>query len=113
MAKTRRESRSAPARRTHRIDGIAWLLLVAGLLVGLCVLSYDVRRGVDFFGRPGGWLARELILTLGIAVHVLLASWFVLVLLLFLRHSWLSWTLRLIGWIALLPCAAVAADWLG
>jgi S-DNA-T family DNA segregation ATPase FtsK/SpoIIIE len=113
MAKTRRESRSAPAARTHRIDGIAWILLVAGMLVALCVFSFDARRGTDFFGRPGGWLARELTLTLGIAVHVFLASWFVLVLLLFLRHSWVSWTLRLLGWLVLLPCAAVAADWLG
>ncbi len=113
MAKTRRESRPAPAPRTHRIDGVAWLLLVAGLFVALCVFSYDVRKGSDFFGRPGAWLARELILTLGVAVHVLLASWFVLILLLFLRHSWLSWTLRLAGWLVLLPCAAVAADWFG
>jgi S-DNA-T family DNA segregation ATPase FtsK/SpoIIIE len=36
----------------------------------------------------------------------------VLVLLLLLRQSWLSWTLRLIGWIVLLPCAAVAAQWI-
>jgi S-DNA-T family DNA segregation ATPase FtsK/SpoIIIE len=97
----------------QRIDGVAWLLLLSGLLVALAVLSYDARTDGDFLGPPGSWLARELTATLGVAVHVLLASWFVLVLLLFLRHSWLTWTLRLAGWLILLPCSAVIADWLG
>lgn len=112
MAKTRRESRTTAKPRTHRLDGVAWLLLIAGLLVALCIFSFDVRAHSNFFGQPGAWLARELNATLGVAVHVLLASWFVLVLLLLLRQSWASWTLRLVGWLVLLPCAAVAAEWL-
>ena len=44
---------------------------------------------------------------------VLLASWFVLVLMLLVGKSWLRWTGRLLGWLILLPCAAIAADWLG
>jgi S-DNA-T family DNA segregation ATPase FtsK/SpoIIIE len=112
VAKAKRDFRKAPS-RTHRIDGAAWLLLVAGLVVALCVFSFDARTGADLLGPMGARLARELFDTLGLAVHVLLASWFVLVLLLLLRRSWLTWTLRLAGWLALLPCAAVVADWYG
>ena len=37
----------------------------------------------------------------------------VLVILLLLRRSMLTWSLRLFGWLVLLPCAAVAGDVLG
>jgi S-DNA-T family DNA segregation ATPase FtsK/SpoIIIE len=100
-----------PERREPRVDGAAWLLLLCGLAVALCVLSDE--PGSNLLGPPGAWLARELALALGVAVHVLLASWFVLVLMLLVRKSWLRWAGRLIGWLVLLPCAAVAADFLG
>jgi S-DNA-T family DNA segregation ATPase FtsK/SpoIIIE len=117
-------------RRGFRLDLIATVLLAAGLLVTLCVLSQEPSGpgGVhtyptetlpsNFFGPLGGQLAQELLGALGVAVYVLLASWFVLVILLFLRRSWLTWGLRLLGWLILLPCAAVLADvvgseWLG
>jgi S-DNA-T family DNA segregation ATPase FtsK/SpoIIIE len=50
---------------------------------------------------------------LGIAAYLLLVNWFVLVVLLWLRRTWLRWSLRLLGCLLLLPCAAVLADWLG
>jgi hypothetical protein len=100
------------------------VLLAAGLLVALSLFSYDPAdlpgavhphhgRPANLLGTPGAWLAQGLIDALGAAVYLLLATWFVLVVLLFLRRSWLTWILRLAGWLLLLPCAAVAADWLG
>jgi DNA segregation ATPase FtsK/SpoIIIE, S-DNA-T family len=109
-------------RRSLHLDLAAWGLLLAGLLVALAVLSHDPPASAvyppppeadNLLGPPGAWLAQELYEALGAAVHVLLASWFVLVLLLFLRKGWLTWSRRLAGWLLLLPCAAVVADSLG
>src|SRR5437660_329373 len=96
----------------------------AGLLVALCVLSHDPPGQAatvyppppapdNLLGPPGAWLAGELYETLGCAVYVLLASWFVLVLLLFMRNGLLTWSRRLTGWLLLIPCAAIIADALG
>ena len=63
----------------------------------------------NLLGPAGAWLAAGLYDALGLAVHFLLASWFVLVVLLFLRRSLLTWTLRLAGWLLLLPCAMPSA----
>jgi DNA segregation ATPase FtsK/SpoIIIE, S-DNA-T family len=112
-------------RRGFRLDLIASVLLLAGLAVTLCVLSYQSgdpggasvfppeARPANLLGPPGALLAQGLIDALGHSVFVLLASWFVLVILLFLRRSWLSWSLRLLGWLILLPCSSVLADLLG
>jgi S-DNA-T family DNA segregation ATPase FtsK/SpoIIIE len=112
-------------RRSFRLDWIACGLLVCGLVVALCVFShipadssgsglYPPSEGsANLLGPPGAWLAQGLYDTLGIAVYVLLASWFVLVMVLLVRRSLLTWALRLTGWLLLLPCATVAADWLG
>jgi S-DNA-T family DNA segregation ATPase FtsK/SpoIIIE len=103
-----------PDRRNLRVDGIAWLLLFCGLVVALCVLSHEPTSGVpNLLGVPGDWLARELYAALGSAVFTLLIAWFVLVLMLLVRKSWLRWTGRLSGWLILLPCTAISADYLG
>src|SRR5687768_9070405 len=112
--------------RTARLDLLALGLFLAGLLVALAVFSYepnaprplgpggkDAAHTENLLGEPGDWLAKELIGTLGSAVHVFLASWFVLVLLLLMRRSWKRWARRLAGWLLLLPWSAVAADYLG
>src|SRR5262249_50309667 len=112
-------------RRPFRLDLAATGLLLAGLLVALCVFSHDPADGGNgrvfpppatthnLLGPAGAALAAALFETLGVAVYVLLASWFVLVVLLFLRRSWFKWVLRLLGWLLLIPCAAVVADYLG
>jgi S-DNA-T family DNA segregation ATPase FtsK/SpoIIIE len=112
-------------RRSFRLDLAAGGLLFSGLLVALCIFSFDpstaAPHGVyppppkpsNLLGPAGAWLAEGLYQTLGVAVYVLLASWFVLVVLLLVRRSVLTWALRLAGWLLLLPCAAVAADVLG
>ena len=108
-------------RRSWRLDAAAGLLLVAGLLLAVAVFSHDpadLDEGVyplhptphNLLALPGAWVARALVGGLGAAVHVFLAAWFVLVLLLFLRRGWLTWGLRLAGWLVLTPCAAVLAD---
>ncbi len=110
----------AERRKQARVDLAAWLLLFSGLGVAVCVLSHEPLAGErvslhapNLLGKPGEWLARELYATLGSAVYVLLASWFVLVLMLLVRRSWKRWSCRFAGWLLLLPCSAIAADWLG
>jgi S-DNA-T family DNA segregation ATPase FtsK/SpoIIIE len=111
-------------RRPWRLDAAAFSLLAAGLLVALAVFSLDPsdRPGAlypppasphNLLGPAGAWLAFALTDALGAAVYVLLASWFVLVVLLFLRRGWLRWSVRLFGWLLLVPCAAVLAELLG
>jgi S-DNA-T family DNA segregation ATPase FtsK/SpoIIIE len=102
-----------PERREPRFDGTAWVLLFCGFLVALCVFSDEPSGTPNVLGPPGAWLAQALVGAIGSAIHVLFASWFVLVLMLLVRRGWLRWTARLIGWLILLPCATVAADWLG
>ncbi len=108
-------------RRPWRLDAAAFCLLAAGLLVCLAVFSLDPadRPGAvyppaascrNLLGAPGAWLAFGLTDALGAAVYVLLTSWFVLVVLLFLRRGWVHWSLRLAGWLLLVPCAAVLAE---
>jgi S-DNA-T family DNA segregation ATPase FtsK/SpoIIIE len=112
------------ARRPWRLDAAACALLAAGLLVSVAVFSLDPadRPGAVYpptpgsrnvLGPAGAWLAFALTDALGVAVYVLLASWFVLVVLLFLRRSWLRWSLRLAGWLLLVPGAAVLAELVG
>jgi S-DNA-T family DNA segregation ATPase FtsK/SpoIIIE len=103
-------------RQPWRLDLIAFGLLLTGLVVALAVFSHDPGSGAakpNLLGPVGDLLASSLSEALGVAVYVLLASWFVLVVLLFLRRRWLTWLLRLAGWLLLLPCSAVLADWLG
>jgi S-DNA-T family DNA segregation ATPase FtsK/SpoIIIE len=108
-------------RRGPRKAILPWALLGTGLLVSAAVFSHEpaaaeiqlpAPAASNLLGPPGAWLARNLFDTLGSAVFVLLAGWFVLVLLL-LAPGRLRWSIRLCGWILLLPCAAMLADLLG
>src|SRR5205823_3730940 len=109
------------AERRRRLDAASCALLLTGLLVAVAVFSHDPADAPgsvyppnpaphNLLGPPGAWAAHALVSALGVAVYVLLASWFVLVLLLFVRRSWLRWSLRQAGWLLLIPCAAVLAD---
>ncbi|MBY0525971.1 MAG: DNA translocase FtsK 4TM domain-containing protein [Gemmataceae bacterium] len=112
-------------RRRFHLDLTGGLLLCTGLIVALSVFSYDAAdmpnariypanaRPANLLGPPGAWLANALIDALGIEVYPLLATWFVLVVTLLVRRGTVKWSLRLLGWLILLPCAAVLADSLG
>jgi S-DNA-T family DNA segregation ATPase FtsK/SpoIIIE len=107
--------------RAWRLDLAAGILLCAGLFVALGVFGFDpadlpgsVYPSEDeprnLLGRPGAWIAGELVQALGIAAYVWLAAWFVFILLLLLRKRWLAWSLRLLGWLLLVPTSAVVAQ---
>jgi len=110
--KKRKDKVAPPPPEKNRLDGIAWVLLTVGMIVGLTILGQE-PSGANLLGPPGAWVARELTNALGIAVYTLLSAWFVTVLLLLLRQSWLKWSQRLAGWLILLPTSAGFADWLG
>src|SRR5439155_24670295 len=100
-------------------------LLVAAMLVALAVFSYDPTdppsgtlhppraKPNNLLEIPGAWLAHGLFESLGLAVYGLLATWFVLVTLLFLRRRVVRWSIRLAGWTLLVPLAAVLANMFG
>jgi hypothetical protein len=75
--------------RRFRLDIAAFVLLGVGLLVALCVLGNEAQPGGPVhprpepsnpLGPPGAWLAQSLYDALGVTVYLLLASWFVHVL---------------------------------
>jgi S-DNA-T family DNA segregation ATPase FtsK/SpoIIIE len=114
-----------PKRKGSRLDVAAAALFLAGLLAGASVFSYDPAdppgtrvhppnaTPTNLLGLPGAWLADLLHESLGVAAYVLLASWLVAVVLLLQRRGLVTWTLRLAGWLIMLPCVAVTADYLG
>jgi S-DNA-T family DNA segregation ATPase FtsK/SpoIIIE len=118
------QTRTLPG-RSWRLDLAAGILLLAGFLVAVSLFSYHpsdppTRRILpantepqNLLGRPGAQVAHELIESLGVAVYALLACWFVVVLLLLLRRDWLAWSLRLTGWLLLIPITAAVADQFG
>jgi S-DNA-T family DNA segregation ATPase FtsK/SpoIIIE len=55
-------------------------------------------------------LARSLFASLGLAVYTFLAAWFVFILFIVLRRDWLTWSIRLVGWLVLVPSTAVLAE---
>jgi S-DNA-T family DNA segregation ATPase FtsK/SpoIIIE len=115
---TTASSSTEPPRAAARIDGVAWILLLTGSLVALSVFSRDagpVHFGGsgNLLGYPGEWLAGELFAALGLSVYTMLAAWFVLVLLLLMRQNWTVWGKRFLGWVLLVPCVAIACDWIG
>ena len=110
-----------PSPRLWRMDLTAGGLLLAGMLGAVALFSYDpadVAGNVaplnptpqNLLGIPGAALAAAVIAAFGVSVPLLLAAWFVAVLWLFLRNGWLTWSLRLLGWLVLIPSVAVVAD---
>src|SRR5438874_810356 len=98
--------------RAWRIDVAACLLLLAGLLAGVAVATYDPidapgaispppERVNNPLGLPGAWVGHEIVSALGLAAWPLLAAWLNLVLLLFCRRDWTRWSVRLLGWLLL------------
>jgi S-DNA-T family DNA segregation ATPase FtsK/SpoIIIE len=105
-----------------RLDMVVGAFLLAGLVLALCVLSFDPADppsstsypvhavATNLLGWPGALLARRLMDALGVAVYLFLAAWFVLVLALLLRRSKIKWIIRVIGWFIAVPTVAVLVD---
>jgi S-DNA-T family DNA segregation ATPase FtsK/SpoIIIE len=104
------------SRRQWRLDVAAFALFVLGLLLGLCVFGYDPADLheeapiANLLGLPGAIVAQHLFATFGLAVYVLLTTWFVVVLMLFVRRRFWTWSRRLLGWMTLVPGVATLAD---
>ncbi len=103
---------------SKRLDVAAFVLLIMGMFVATAILSHVPAAAADqqpsnLLGDVGAAIAQGLFESLGIAVCVLLLSWFVLVVALFLRRDMLRWSMRLAGWLILLPCSAILADQFG
>ncbi|MBI3408842.1 MAG: DNA translocase FtsK 4TM domain-containing protein [Planctomycetes bacterium] len=99
-------------RRSARLDLVALGLFVAGLVVAVAVFSHlpgALSADQNLLGPIGDQLAGAVERALGSTVYLVLAIWFLLVILLFLRKSWFTWSRRVAGWLLLLPCAAIAA----
>src|SRR5438093_2181670 len=112
------------AKRSLRAAVAACGILLAGVVVALSIFSHNPadapgntihppsRVPSNLLGPGGAWLAHILLETLGVAVYVLVAGWLILVILLLLRRGVWSWSLRAAGWLLLIPCTAVIADYL-
>src|SRR5579884_2271987 len=53
-----------PERPSGRLDWVAWVLLLCGMLVAACAFSHEPGTGSgaapNLLGPPGDWLAHEL-----------------------------------------------------
>src|SRR5439155_1912737 len=110
--RARSSSRTSPTqpRAGWRLDLLAGVLFLAGLLTAVSLFSYDpANLSANLLGEPGAQVAQELFSSLGIAANVLLGSWFVLVVLLLLRQGLFTWSRRLAGWLLLVPLSALLA----
>lgn len=91
------------------------LLAVYGL-AAIAVFGYTPgitpEKTRNLLGPSGDWLARTLFDAIGYGTYLLLASWLLLVILMFPRTSRWKWNQRLLGIGLLMPVAAVALSWL-
>ncbi len=99
-----------PDRRYWRLYLAVCILLGGGVFLTLSVLTSISAAGPNRLGPLGGEIAYELRQTLGAAVYVFLAGWFTIIVRMVVRRSWLSWSLRSLGWFLLVPSAAVLAE---
>jgi DNA segregation ATPase FtsK/SpoIIIE, S-DNA-T family len=100
-----------PNRRYWRLYLAACVLLASGVFLALSVFdSVSAASRSNRLGPVGGAIAYELRQSLGAAVYVFLLGWFVVLIRVVLRRSWLGWSLRSLGWLFLVPCTAVLAE---
>jgi S-DNA-T family DNA segregation ATPase FtsK/SpoIIIE len=103
-----------PTPPRFRLDAVALTLLAAGGLLAAAVATYRPLAGRDnLFGSFGDDAAALLVDPLGWGVAVLLAGWFAVVGLMVVNRSPVRLGVRILGWVVLTACGAVAADWFG
>ena len=97
-----------------RLDAVALTLFAAGGLLAAAVGSHRAASGgPNLLGGPGDDLARLLLDPLGWGAVAFLAGWFALAGLMVVTRSPGRLSVRLAGWLVIVGCAAVAADWFG
>jgi S-DNA-T family DNA segregation ATPase FtsK/SpoIIIE len=105
---------SQPTSPRVRLDAVALTLFAAGVFLSLAIAtSNPLTGGANLFGETGESAAGMLVEPLGLAVIVFLAGWFIFVSLLVVNRHPARLTARLLGWVLLTTCAAVAVDWFG
>jgi S-DNA-T family DNA segregation ATPase FtsK/SpoIIIE len=111
------------AKRRYRLNLVAGLCLIGGLVFALSVLSYDpadppapiadpeAALPSNFLGFGGAWLAYQLFATFGAAAYLFFGTWFLLVFVLFLRRDFFKWTRRIVGSLLLTLWTASVAEY--
>jgi S-DNA-T family DNA segregation ATPase FtsK/SpoIIIE len=104
----------SPLPSRWRLDAVALTLFAVGGLLAAAVGSYrPLSGGPNLLGGYGDDVARLLVDPLGWAAVVFLAGWFVVAGLVVVTRSPARLSIRSAGWLVLVGCAAVAADWFG
>jgi S-DNA-T family DNA segregation ATPase FtsK/SpoIIIE len=100
-------------RRVFFLDGFALGFLLVGGILASSLLSHD-RSGdptsANLLGEVGRGLAVALVEALGTAAYVLLLGFGLLAWQLVFWRRWSKWFGRALGWLVLVPAAAVAID---
>jgi S-DNA-T family DNA segregation ATPase FtsK/SpoIIIE len=104
-----------PDRRYWRLYLAVCLLLSGGVFLTLSVFdsfssAASAAAKANRLGSVGSAIGYELRQSLGAAVYVFLAGWFAVLVRLVLRRSWIGWSIRSLGWLLLIPGAAVLAE---
>lgn len=88
------------------------ILLIVGLALGVSVIAHNpATAGAEHpLGSVGHQLAEQLVDTLGLSAYLLVAGWCILAVTLLAHGNVPRWVTRLVGWMLLVPCAAVLAD---
>jgi len=98
-----------------RATVIASAMLVVGLVLAAALFGHEPAQSepANLLGIPGVMMAESIFESLGASAYILLLGWFVLGITLFVRKQPWRWVQRVAGWVILLPCSALLADYLG
>jgi len=103
-----------PTPGRFRLDAVALTLFAVGGVLTAAVGCYTPISGSpNPLGETGDWLAALVIDSLGWAVTVFVAAWFIFAGLLVVTRSPLRIACRFLGWVILISWATVTVDWWG
>ncbi len=101
---------AAPPTRRRFVGGV--VLLLTGIALSASLIAHDpTTDGVAHpFGSAGNFVAQQLIDAFGFAAFLLAAGWCIIAVTLMAFPDVRRWITRLVGWVLLVPCAAIFAD---